>query len=90
MQTGKLTPKSNDIKRCARYSGSFGPQDGFGSILEATVNTGGEVCLSLIYKTDHYGSKENIWGVMLTNEQRKHLSKLLASYEPTLWEEINE
>ena len=86
LPTGGLTPRSNNKEVSCRYTGGFGQPDGFASVLEVTVNRGGDLALTL-----HWTEKGiNMWSVMLTNEQRKHLSGLIASYDPVLWEPMNQ
>ncbi len=88
METGNLTPRSNNTVAGARYSGSFGPVNGFGSVLEVTINTEGKTTFTLHYSADFDGKKEHMWSVILDNEQRRHLSDMLKSYEPKLIEEL--
>ena len=83
MNTGKLTPRSNDCVRAMRLSGGFGQPDGFASVLDVKVNKAGEACFHLTYLIDY---KEHAWGVMLTSTQRKALAGMLLAYEPQVFE----
>ena len=85
MMTGKLTPRTNNKIKEARFTGGFGQPNGFASVLTVGVCESGDAALTLNYNAfDH----EQMWSVMLTNEQRKTLGSLLLSYEPVLWEEL--
>lgn len=84
MKTGGLTSKSNKLVCGMRFTGSFDQPDGFGSILEATVNTHGHANLKIIKKDG------NTWSIILDNQQRKAIADLLVRYEPILFEEIYE
>ena len=92
MDTGKLTPRSNEKVNSCLYAGQFGQPDGFASVLEVTVNRAGECALSLTYKSPDISGENNerLWSVMLTSDQRKHLAEFLTLYEPTLWDEDSE
>ena len=85
MNTGNLTPKSNDTVLYQKYTGNFGQPDGFGSILELKVNTNGDLCLTLHYTT--LGDKK-MWSVMLNNEQREHMAEVISkeNYHPVFWD----
>ncbi len=80
MDTGNLTPRSNDTVTEMRFSGNFGQPDGFGSVFTAKVNTAGEACLTL-----EYGEGKQ-WSVMLTDSQRQALASMLGIYKPILFE----
>jgi hypothetical protein len=83
MERGKLTPRTGSVVASMRFAGGFGQPDGFGSILNVAIRTGGDLCLTLNYKLhDH----ETFWAVELTNEQRKKLAEFILSYEPVLYE----
>jgi hypothetical protein len=66
----------------ARYSGGFGQPDGFASVLTATVNKDGDLSLTLNYRVN---SREEVWTVILTSEQRRHLASMLVQHEPKLY-----
>jgi hypothetical protein len=83
METGKLTPKSNDTVCARRYTGSFGQPSGHGSILEAIVRRDGRLVLTV--KTN----LGDMWTAELSNEQRKDFVAWAAPYEPVLWEDID-
>ncbi len=85
MKTGTLTPRSNGIEDAMRFSGSFGQPDGFGSVLDVTVNTEGVACLTLTWKSSS-SSDEQRWSVMLNSDQRNALAEMLAKYQPRTWE----
>jgi len=85
MMTGKLTPRSNDKIKEVRFVGGFGQPSGFASVLTVGVCESGDAALTLNYNAF---DKEQMWSVMLTNEQRKTLGALLLSYEPVLWEDV--
>ena len=87
LPTGGLTPRSNSKEVAYRYTGGFGQPDGFASVLEVTVNRAGDLALTL-HHTSGLDNHAHLWSVMLTNEQRKHLSGLIASYDPVLWEDM--
>ena len=89
MYTGQLTPKSNSTVNRMLFSGSFDQPDGFGSVLNVSVNEHGHATLTLCYKNIR-SSEEHIWSIILDNEQRRALSKMLVSYEPTLIYEVPE
>lgn len=78
MKTGNLTPRSESI--------IFGQPDGFNSILVIDIRKSGKSYLTISWRD----SNNNICfqSVGLSNEQRKQLASVLLSYEPTLWEEI--
>ena len=86
METGKLTPKSNDTMQKMRFTGHFGQPDGFGSVLEARVNRHGYAYLSLTYKSS---GEERVWSMELDNEQRRALGQMMLKFEPTLYEIIS-
>jgi len=87
MNTGTLTPRSNNNICTTRFSGGFGQPDGFASILEARVKQDGGLCLTLTYRM--VDSQEHTWSIELTNEQRGALIDAISGYEPRLWEEID-
>ena len=86
MKTGTLTPKANNIEDAMRFSGCFGQPDGFGSMLDVTVNTEGKACLTLTWKTDTSGGEEKRWSITLDSDQRNALASMLAKYQPRTWE----
>ena len=90
MQTGNLTPRSNNTIDEMRFTGNFGQPDGFDSVLVASVRKSGDACLTLTYCMDVGDREERIWSIMLTNEQRLVLAKLLNEYKPTLYERTGE
>lgn len=87
MKTGNLTPRSNNIVKSVRFSGSFGQPDGFSSVLVASVSRSGSLELNLTFR-DYNGSNERFWAVRLTNDQRRRLGQLCIEYEPVQFEEI--
>lgn len=87
MNTGTLTPRSNDTVNEMRFTGNFGQPDGFGSVLTVSIRKDGAVCLTLTWK-DLLGDEEKTWSVMLTSDQRPVLAQLLDSYNPKLWEKV--
>ena len=88
MKTGNLTPRTNSTIREKRYSGGFGQPDGFASVLNVAVRTDGRLVLTLRYRPSCVDtSKETLWSVELTNEQRKDL-EWITEYEPILVEDI--
>ena len=88
-RTGNLTPKSNDTVKAMRFTGNFGQPDGFGSILTVRINKKGDAILTLHYISE---GKEGLWSVMLNQEQRFALSRLLspATYEAIHFEEFQD
>ena len=90
METGTLTPRSNNIVRAMRFSGGFGQPDGFGSVLVADVRKSGDACLTLTYRMPTGNQEERTWSVILTSTQRHALAALLGDYEPALFETIEE
>jgi len=91
METGNLTPKSNNCIKACRFSGNFGQPDGFGSVLNVRVNRNGDVALQLNYRSDIDG-QEKLWTVMLDNEQRKKLIEIISmgEDEPRKFEEYKD
>lgn len=89
MKTGSLTPKSNNTVHAMRFSGDFGQNDGFASVLEVRVNVAGEAALTLTYKSS-LDPTERQWSIMLNSEQRNALSVLLGRYQPRQYELIEE
>jgi hypothetical protein len=84
---GTLTPKTNKVIEEMRFTGGFGQPTGFGSVLIASVREDGSACLSLHFSTGNFSGKfDHFWSVILTNEQRRALSELLARYQPRLFE----
>lgn len=81
MNTKNLTSKSNDSVIEARFTGSFGQPDGFGSVLTLIINKAGNATLTLNYKD--VDNIERMWSVMLDNEQRRKLANMLTTYEPS-------
>jgi hypothetical protein len=47
METGNLTPKSNDTVLEIQYTGAFGQPDGFGSVLTCRIARSGDATLAL-------------------------------------------
>lgn len=89
INSGNLTPRSNDAVGEMMFSGGFGQPDGFGSVLRARINRAGELALNLDYRRGISGPDDvQCWCVNLTNEQRKELAKFLVTYEPTLFENV--
>ena len=87
MNTGKLTPRSNDCIKAMRFSGGFGQPDGFASVLDVKINQGGEVSFKLTYREVLLrGGVEHTWSVRLTDSQRKILAAMLVEYEPRVFE----
>ena len=85
MNTGTLTPRSNDSVDEMRFSGGFGQPDGFSSVLTVSVRRSGDVALILNYRVH---GNEQMWSVMLTNEQRNVLAEMIGRYQPTLHEVV--
>ena len=82
MKKEGLDPKSNDTVVKARFSGGFGQPDGFESILTVSVNRHGNATFHLAYKIVN---TDQSWAVILDNDQRRELIRLLSEHEPTLW-----
>jgi len=83
MEKGTLTPKSNSCVDAMRFSGAFGQPDGFASVLDVTVNQGGEACLTLTHRVNY---DEKVWSVMLTDSQRNALAAMLGEYKSRTFE----
>ena len=89
METGKLTPRSNDTIDRMRFSGGFGQPNGFGSVLEVIVNSAGDATFSLTYRMGvPHDDSERSWAIILTNEQRHILASMLGAYKPRLYERV--
>lgn len=86
METGGLTPKSNNIVAAMRFTGNFGSMDGFQSILNADVRQSGDACLTLTYRDAN--NIEHMWSVMLTEEQRVALAGMFSKHLSKTWEYI--
>ena len=90
MDTGTLTPRSNDTVEAMRFSGGFDHPDGFASVLIVRINRAGDACLTLQYRTDHLSGKEMIWSVMLDDGQRNALAAMLGRYQPRTYERFDD
>jgi len=86
METGTLTPRSNDIVDEMRFSGGFGQPDGFGSVLTASMRKSGDAALTLVWR-DLQGH-EQTWSVVLAPGQKDALGQFLTRYQPRLYERI--
>ena len=84
METGNLTPKSNNDILKMRFTGSFWQPDGFGSMLNIVVNKHGNLTLGITTKDQ---DKETSWNVILDSAQRIALGNAIVQYEPVLYEE---
>ena len=90
MRTGKLTPRTNNTICAARFTGSFGQPNGFGSILEAAVREDGRLVLTCIWKDHLDNSKECMWTIELDSAQRNKLVDLVGQYQPIFVERMEE
>lgn len=89
MNTGKLTPRSNNTVEEMRFSGGFAQPDGFASVLNVKVNKAGDACLGLTYRSGIMGEdREKSWSITLTNEQRIVLAGMLGRYQPRIYETV--
>jgi hypothetical protein len=86
MDTGGLTPKSNNIVAAMRFTGNFGQPDGFGSVLEADVRESGDGCLKMIWRDAN--NTEHQWSVMLNEQQRVALAGMFSRFLPKHYEVI--
>ena len=89
MNTGTLTPRSNDEVEAYRFAGPFGQPNGFSSILYVSIKKSGDVGLTLTWRLAP-DEHEMMWSVMLDNEQRNALAQILGRYQPRTWERIGE
>lgn len=85
METGNLTPKSNNTVANMRFTGEFGQPGGFGSVLGVRLNNAGHVDFNICSRGWN-DDKEKSCHCNLNNEQRKALIKMLSSHEPVLYE----
>jgi len=88
LNTGELTPKSNSKVDAMRFSGALGQPDGFGSVLDVTINVAGDATLTLQWKQG-LGDKQgaiNMWSVTLNERQRDALGQMLCKYQTRHYE----
>jgi hypothetical protein len=88
MDTGTLTPRTNNTVEAMRFTGSFGQPNGFGSVLLAEVKQDGRLVLTLTYNR-HGETNASVWSVELDSSQRNALAALASRYQPRLYERID-
>ena len=84
MDTGTLTPRSGTVIDAMRFSGPFDQPDGFASVLTVTIRRSGEACLTLNYRSPL--NVENMWSIMLTEDQRNALGNMLCQNQSRTYE----
>ena len=87
LPTGGLTPRSNS-KEVLPLHGRFWPTGRIRICLGSDGQQGWRFSFDSASHVRVGQSRDHLWSVMLTNEQRKHLSGLIASYDPVLWEDM--